>query len=184
MPGDRVLFACVRNLLLLAPGFGMSSASAATILLSPGGVLPTVAGHGMGSKAVAAGVRFAAPIPSSARSLTPRVGQYKKVFLSPIPSFPLHTIPTRTCRAWSPAFSLLRALCPFEAYIYNYPPILISPIIYSGSWSWRRGEFFLVLTSEVRLMACSFSRPIVWLGIPSGVESPVGLLSSGYLRLG
>ena len=137
----------------------------------------------MGSKAVAAGVQFAAPIPGSARSPAPRVGQYKKVFSSPIPSFPLHTIPTRTCCTWSPAFLLFCALCPFKAYIYNYPPILISPIIYSGSWSRRRGEFFLVLTSEVRLMACSFSRPVVWLGIPSGIESPVGLLSSGYLRV-
>ena len=150
----------------------------------PGGAPPAVAGRGVGSKAVAAGVQFAAPIPGSAHSPAPRVGQYKKVFSSPIPSFPLHTIPTHTHRTWLPAFPLLRALCPFEAYIYNYPPILISPIIYSGSWSRRRSEFFLVLTSEVRLMACSFSRPVVWLGIPSGVESPVGLLSSGYLRLG
>jgi hypothetical protein len=179
-----VLFACVRNLLLLAPGFGMSGTLAATILLSPGGVPPTVAGRGIGSKAVAAGVQFTALIPGSACSPASHVGQYKKVFSSPIPSFPLHTIPTRTRRAWSSAFPLLRTLCPFKAYIYNYPPILISPIIYSGSWSRCHGEFFLVLTSEVRLMACSFSRPVVWLGIPSGVESPVGLLSSGYLRLG
>ena len=46
------------------------------------------------------------------------------------------------------------------------------------------GEFFLALTFEVRLMAYSFSRPVILLGIPSGVARPVRLVDSGYLRLG
>jgi hypothetical protein len=57
----------------------------------------------------------------SARSLAPRVGQYKKVISSPFPSSLLHIIPSHTVRLCLLLFAVVSPALGFYIYIYLLP---------------------------------------------------------------